>query len=97
RLVGKPGYGRVLDVGQDQSLVTAEGLDVGDLALEVDVVFGIDLQMHRDRWVNGRQFRPDAAKLGPADLRIGQQLKGRAAVAVPVQRESVPRRLVRRH
>ena len=58
-LVGKPGHVGVVDIGQDQPLVATEGIDVGGLALEIDIVFGVDLEMDRDRWVNGRQLRPD--------------------------------------
>src|SRR5947209_14952520 len=47
--------------------------------------------MHRDRWFNDRQFRPDGAYLRPADLGKGEQLKGRAAMAVSVERQPKPR------
>ena len=71
-LIGKSGHHGVVDVAENQALVAAEGFDIRHLALEIDVVFCIDLEMHHDPWVNGRQFRPDAAYLRPADLRIGQ-------------------------
>ena len=61
-LVGEPGHVGIIDIGQDQPLVAPEGIDVGGLALEIDVVFRVDLEMDRDRWVNGRQLRPDAAQ-----------------------------------
>ena len=67
-----PGTVSVIDIGQDQPLVAPEGIDVGGLALQIDVVFGIDLEMGGDGWVNGRELRPDRAHLGPADLGIGQ-------------------------
>ena len=62
-LVGKPGDRAVIDISENQPFVASERIDVRDLALEIDVVFRIDLKMDRDRWVNGRQLRPD-----PADL-----------------------------
>ena len=52
--VGKAGDSIEIAAGQDQALVPPEGFDVRDLTLQIDVVFGIDLQMDRDRWVNGR-------------------------------------------
>src|SRR6267154_985708 len=63
--VGEARYRPVIDIAEDQPLVAAEGFDVGGLALEIDIVLGIDLEMDRDRWVNGRQFRPDAPDLRP--------------------------------
>jgi hypothetical protein len=31
--------------------------DVGGLALEIDIVLGVDLEMHGDGWIDGRQLR----------------------------------------
>ena len=53
-----------------------EGVDVGGLTLQIDIVFGIDLEVDRDRRVNGRQLRPDRLDRRPLDLRIGQQFEG---------------------
>ena len=75
-LIGEPGHEGVIDIAQHQALVAAEGLDVGGLALEVDVILGVDFEMDGDRGVNGRQLRPDGADFGPADLRVGHQLEG---------------------
>lgn len=72
RLVRQPRHRTIVDPGQHQSLVAAERLDIGHLALEIDVIPGVDLDMGGNGWVNGRQFRPDAADFAPADLRIGQ-------------------------
>ena len=53
-LVRKAGDIGVVDIGQNQSLVAPEGIDIGGLALEVDVVFRIDLEVDRYRGLNGR-------------------------------------------
>ena len=95
-LVGKPRNEAVVDAIENQSLVASEGIDIGDLTLEIDVVLGIDLKMDRDACVNGRQFRLDGAHLLPSDLRIGQQLKSRSALAVLVERQPMAGGLVRR-
>jgi len=42
----------------------------------------------------GRQFRPDAANLRQPILRIGQQLKGRAAMPVSIERQPISRGLI---
>src|SRR5439155_2576465 len=39
-LVREPGDIRIVDIGQDQALVAPEGIDVGRLALEIDIVLG---------------------------------------------------------
>ena len=54
RLVGEARDRIEVDAGQNQPLVAPEGFDIGDLALQIDVVFRIDLKMDRDPWVNGR-------------------------------------------
>src|SRR6266404_9472935 len=89
-LVGKSGHHAVVDIADDQPLIASEGIDIGGLTLEIDVVFGFDLEMNRDRWLNGRQFGPDATYLRPADLRIGEQFEGRAAMAILVERQPMP-------
>src|ERR1700742_757400 len=47
RLIGESWYVGVVDIGQDQSFVAAERIDVRGLALQIDVVFGVDLQVDR--------------------------------------------------
>jgi len=47
--VGQPGYRGIVHVGEDQTLVAAERIDIGGLALEIDIIFGVDLDMGRDR------------------------------------------------
>src|SRR4051812_26725834 len=47
-LVGKSWHQAVIDPGEDQSLIATERVDVRGLAPEVDVVFGVDLEMNRD-------------------------------------------------
>lgn len=54
RLVGEPGHLGIVDIGQNQPFVAPEGVNVSGLALQIDIVFGVDLQMDRNRWVNGR-------------------------------------------
>lgn len=75
-LIGETGDRIEINAGQDQPFVTPEGFDVSDLALQIDIVFGIDLKMDGDPLVNGRQLRPNGADLLPADLGISKQLKG---------------------
>src|SRR6185295_15541601 len=45
RFIGEPRYLAVVNAGQDQALVAAEGVDVGSLALEIDVVLGVGLKV----------------------------------------------------
>jgi hypothetical protein len=52
--IGKAGDGVEIHAGQNQTFVTPEGFDVGDLALQIDIVFRVDLEMDSDPWVNGR-------------------------------------------
>src|SRR5690242_8211140 len=71
-LVGEAGHETVINVAQHHAFIASEGVDIGSLALEVDIVFRIDFQMDRNRWVNGRELGPDRPHLGPADLGIGE-------------------------
>jgi len=47
-LIGKTGDRVEVGAGQNQSFVAPEGFDVSDLALQIDIVFGIDLEMDGD-------------------------------------------------
>ena len=58
-LVGESGHQTVVDITKDERFIAPEGIDVGDLALEVNVVLGIDFEMCRDALINRRKFRPD--------------------------------------
>src|SRR5581483_8633506 len=58
-LVGKTRHHSVVDLAEHEAFVATEGIDIGALALEIDVILGIDLEMDRDGGVNGRQLRPD--------------------------------------
>ena len=40
-LVGKSGHVGIVNFRQDQTLIAAEGIDIGGLTLEIDIVFGI--------------------------------------------------------
>src|SRR5438552_1332091 len=46
--IGKPGHPTVVDIAQDESLVAPEGVDVSGLALQVNIVFGVNFEMGRD-------------------------------------------------
>ena len=46
--IGKTGDRIEIDASQNQSFVAPEGFDVGDLTLQIDIVFGIDVEMDGD-------------------------------------------------
>src|SRR3569832_1390997 len=71
-LIRKAGHRIEIDAGQNQTFIPPEGLNVRDLALQIDVVFRIDLQMDGDTRVNSRQLRPNATDLLPANFGIGE-------------------------
>ncbi len=50
-LVGEAGQGGIVDiVSEDDAFVTAIGFDVGGLAAEIDIVFGIDFELLARSW-----------------------------------------------
>ena len=95
--VGKPRQGLVVDVvAKRERLVAAIGLHVGCLPVEIDRVLGINLELLGDLGIEFTEARPDARDVGNADIRIGQKIEGRAALAIAPQLQAVSRRFVRR-
>ena len=77
-------------VGQHQALVAPERRDVLRLAVEIDRVLGVDLELGRDRRRElGRTAARSASARPRPRLGIGQQLERGAALAVAVEREAV--------
>jgi hypothetical protein len=96
-LVGQTFQRRIIEiVRQREALVAAIGGDIGGLAREIDVVFGVDLDLRDDLWLKCSELRPDFRKIGDSDIRIGQQLEGAAALAVLIERKPMPLSLLRR-
>src|SRR5580692_2727763 len=91
--VGQSRQRRIVQiVWQSDAFIAAIGLHVGGLTAEIDLVFGVDLELLGDL---GRQFcevRPDPRDIADADVRIGQQLERRTALTVLAQGKAMPRR-----
>ena len=51
-------------VGQDEAFVAPIRCDVCRLTAEIDVVFGIDLELFRDLTVDFAKARPDPLQMG---------------------------------
>ena len=93
-----PGSARIVDiVGEDEAFVAAIRFHVGRLAAEIDLVFGVDFELLGDLRVELGEARPDPRQVADADIRIGQKLEGRAALAVLAQREAISSGFARRH
>ena len=84
--VGKPGHGRVVDLlRQFEAFVAPEGGDIRRLALQVDRIFRIGLELGGDRRRQLQELRPDAGDVRDAGLGIGQEVEGGAPLAVLVE------------
>ena len=72
--------GREIMLSKDETLIgKAEGCDIGGLTVEVDRVFGVDLEMGGDFGIErAEHVGPDPDEVGDANARIAQQLEGRA-------------------
>ena len=89
--------GRIVEIfRQLQAFVAPVGRDIGGLAVEIDRVLGVDLDLPRNRFGDFGELRPDPDGVRHADVRIGQEVHRAAPLAVLVQREAMARGLVRR-
>jgi hypothetical protein len=77
-----------------ETLVSPEGLDVGRLAAQVDMILGIDLKLLKDLGGEVAKARPDASNHVDPDSGEGQELEGAATLAIPVQGEAISLGLV---
>jgi hypothetical protein len=91
-LVGQSWQRRIVEIlGQSHAFIAAIRLDVGGLATEINIVFGVDLKLLGDLGRQLAKARPDPRHIADADIRIRQHLERRAALAVFAQGEAVPR------
>src|SRR5262249_30449820 len=96
RLVRETFDVRVIDiVGQRETLVAAEGRDVGSLAAEIDIVLGVDLELLEDLRRERIEAWPDRAQVIDAQRREGEELECAAPLAVAIERKAMALRLVR--
>ena len=94
--VGKAGQGGKIEIGGDrQDLVASEGGDVGCLPVEIDRVFGVDLDLRGGGGRDAGEGRPDRPQPIEADIRKPQDFEARPPHAVAVDGQPVPRRGVR--
>ena len=82
-------------VRQLQAFVAPKSGDIGGLAIQVDRIFRIDLELLGNFRIELAEPRPDARQIPRTDRRIGQKLEGRAPLAVLVEREPVAGRFGR--
>src|SRR5262245_47625324 len=78
-----------------KTLVAAEGLDVGGLAAQVDMILGIDLELIENPGGEFAKARPDPSNRVDPNGRKGQELEGAATLAIPVQGEAKSLGLIR--
>src|SRR5580692_2755028 len=91
-LVGQSWQRRIVEIlGQSHAFIAAIRLDVGGLATEINLVFGIDLELLGDLGRQLAKARPDPCHIADADIRIRQHLERRAALTVLAQGEAMPR------
>ncbi|MDB6164865.1 MAG: hypothetical protein JWQ83_5, partial [Lacunisphaera sp.] len=96
-LVRQPRQRRIIEVfRQREAFIAAIRFDIAVLPRQIDVVLGIDLDLLGDLGRERAELRPDLRQRLDRDLRIRQQLEGRTAVAVFVERKTVLLALFRR-
>src|SRR5262249_24591219 len=82
---------RVIEiVGERETFVAPIRGNVGGLAIEIDRVLGIDLELLGDRRRNRAEPRPDARDVGERNVRIREEFERAAPLAVAIEREPVP-------
>src|SRR5262249_10326489 len=79
-----------------ETFVPPESLDVGRLAAQVDMIFGIDLELLEDPRGEVAEARPDPPNHIDPDGGKRQEVESAATLAVPVQGEPISIGFVRR-
>src|SRR5205807_365287 len=72
------------------------GRDIGGLAIEIDRVFGVDLDLPRNSVGDSSKLRPQPNNVGHADVRVRQQVDRAAPLAVLLECEAMALSLARR-
>ena len=81
---------RVIEiVRQCETFIAPIRRDIRRLARQIDIVLGIDLDLLGDFRRELAEARPDFREIRDRDIRIRQQFKRRAPLAVFVEREAV--------
>ena len=88
-LVGQPRQQREVDIGGNRPrFLAADHSGVGSLPVEIDRIARLDLQRARRTLSSiAAELRPDVFEPHQVDIRIGQQVEGRAPHAVLVEFE----------
>src|SRR5262245_939099 len=95
-LVGQPRELRIVEaLGQLQAFVAAIRGDIRGLAGQVDLVFGIDLELRGNLCRQIGKLRPDPPKLSDPDIRVREQLESAAPAPVAIESEALAVRRVR--
>ena len=96
-LVGKPPQLRVVEaVRQFEAFIPAIGRDIGGLAREVDLVFGVDFKLLGDLRLELAEAGPNPLEFGDADMGMRQQFESTAPLAVLVESEAMAIAFIRR-
>src|SRR5262245_11144973 len=97
RLIRMPLDRRIVEPRRkDQTLVPPEGRNVGGLAIQIDVILGIDLELLKDPVGKVAKARPDPPNRIDPDRWEGQELEGAATLAIPIEGQAVSPGFVRR-
>src|SRR5579862_8364351 len=91
-LVGQSRQHRIVEIiRQSDAFIAAIGFDISSLAAEIDLVFRVDFELLGDLRRQSAETWPDPRDVADADIRIGQQLEGRAALTILAQGNAMPR------
>ena len=82
----QPGDRRVVEaILQLETFVPSVRRNVGSLAVQVDRILGIDLELLADPRIERGEFRPDARDFVETDGWVGEQLERGATLAISVR------------
>ena len=82
-------------VGDGQRLIAPGRLDILRLTVEIDRIFGVDLDLGSDFWLDCAKFRPDRLQGFNRRVGQGQKIEGAAAQAILIDLEAMARRRIR--
>src|SRR5262249_11451358 len=95
-LVGEAGKHCVVELlRQLETFITAIGLDVRQLPVEIDGILGADLELLGDLRIQRGELRPYPSHFGETERRIRQQVERGATLTVAVERNAMLLRFVR--
>ena len=77
-LVRKSGEAGIVErVGDEERFIASEGGDIGRLAIQIDGIFGIDLDLRRRRVIDAAELRPDGPQGREIDVGKAEQIEAR--------------------